>query len=259
MDFVKKIHKFMHRLAVFARLALAYKILEKGEFMEFHFNAEMARLFGIDEAVFVHNVIYWIKKNEANGKNIFDGKAWTYNTAKALTELFPFWTDRQIQRVIKNCRDKGLIETRQLSENKRDRTLYYTVTETVKCIYANGGMVEPKRVNGFTQTRKCIYSTDSNTNNKPDRESETRLQITYVMGEFENVNLTLEELNKLKSRWSPEQVESMIENLSSYLVNNTKKKYKNHYAVLLTWLRRDCPQIKQAEKLTGKRKGVQEI
>ena len=229
--------------------------------MEFHFNAEMAKLFGIDEAIFVHNVVYWIKKNEANGKNIFDGKAWTYNSSKALTELFPFWTDRQIQRVIKNCRDKGLIETKQLSENKRDRTLYYTVTETVKCIYANGGMVEPKRVNGFTQTRKCIYSTDSNTNNKPDRESETHLKITYVMGEFQNVNLTLEELDKLKSRWSAEQVESMIENLSIYLENNPKKKYNSHYATLLNWLKRDYSDEKQPVKSAGtpKRKGVQEI
>ena len=227
--------------------------------MEFHFNAEMAKLFGIDEAVFVHNVYFWIMKNEANKKNIFDGKAWTYNTARALTELFPFWTDRQIQRVIKNCRDKGLIETKQLSENKRDRTLYYTVTETVKCIYANGGMDSTKRVKPFTQTVECIYSTDSNTDNKPDRESDTHLKVTYTLGEFENVKLTLEELNKLKSRWTAKQVESMIENLSTYLVNNTKKKYKNHYAVLLTWLRRDFPENKQDEKPKGKRKGVQEI
>lgn len=221
--------------------------------MEFHFNAEMAKLFGIDEAIFVHNVVYWIKKNEANGKNIFDGKAWTYNSSKALTELFPFWTDRQIQRVIKNCRDKGLIETKQLSENKRDRTLYYTVTETVKCIYANGGMVEPKRVNGFTQTRKCIYSTDSNTNNKPDRESET-----LALGEFENVKITQVELDKLNNRWKSEQVASMIENLSGYLVN-TRKKYNNHYAVLLNWLKKDFPENKPTSKPTAKRKGVQEI
>lgn len=221
--------------------------------MEFHFNAEMAKLFGIDEAIFVHNVVYWIKKNEANGKNIFDGKAWTYNSSKALTELFPFWTDRQIQRVIKNCRDKGLIETKQLSENKRDRTLYYTVTETVKCIYANGGMVEPKRVNGFTQTRKCIYSTDSNTNNKPDRESET-----LALGEFENVKITQVELDKLNNRWKSEQVASMIENLSGYLVN-TRKKYNNHYAVLLNWLKKDFPENKPTSKPAAKRKGVQEI
>ncbi len=227
--------------------------------MEFHFNAEMAKLFGIDEAIFVHNVVYWIKKNEANGKNIFDGKAWTYNSSKALTELFPFWTDRQIQRVIKNCRDKGLIETKQLSENKRDRTLYYTVTETVKCIYANGGMVEPKRVNGFTQTRKCIYSTDSNTNNKPDRESETLAKIT--LGEFENVFLTQVELDKLNKRWSTAQVESEIENLSIYLENNPKKKYNSHYATLLNWLKRDYSDEKQPVKSAGtpKRKGVQEI
>ena len=79
-----------------------------------------------------------------------------------------------------------------------------------------------------------------------------------TFGEFQNVNLTLEELDKLKSRWSAEQVESMIENLSSYLVNNTKKKYKNHYAVLLTWLKKDFPENKQADEKTNKTTLIEE-
>ena len=103
-------------------------------------------------------------------------------------------------------------------------------------------MVEPKRVNRCTQTRKCIYSTDSNTNNKPDRECQT-----LTFGEFKNVNLTQVELDKLNSRWKSEQVASMIENLSGYLVN-TRKKYNNHYAVLLNWLKKDFPENSQADK-----------
>ena len=79
-----------------------------------------------------------------------------------------------------------------------------------------------------------------------------------TFGEFQNINLTLEELDKLKSRWSAEQVESMIENLSSYLVNNTKKKYKNHYAVLLTWLKKDFPENKQADEKTNKTTLIEE-
>lgn len=69
-----------------------------------------------------------------------------------------------------------------------------------------------------------------------------------TLGEFENVQLSQVELEKLKNRWSPEQVTNMIENLSSYLVNNTRKKYKNHYAVLLTWLKKDFPENSQADK-----------
>ena len=217
--------------------------------MEFHFNSELATRYGIDEAVFIHNLYFWVAKNKANKKNIFDGKAWTYNTAKALTELFPFWTDRQIQRIIKNCRSKGLIETKQLSENKRDRTLYYTVTKTVECIYTNGGMDTTKRVQPFTQTVECIYSTDNKPDNKPDRERETLAPQNLILGEFENVQLTQAELDKLNARWTQEQVSSGIEDLSIYL-RNSKKKYSSHYATLLNWLKKDFPE--QAEKQAAK-------
>lgn len=208
--------------------------------MEYHFDVEIAKTYGVDEAIFVHNIFFWVRQNEANKKNIYDGRAWTYNSAKALTELFPFWTDRQIQRVIKSCKEKGLIETRQLSENKRDRTLYYTITQTVKCIYANGGMDNTKHVNPFTQTVECIYSTDNKPDNKPDRESKITTFPKIVFGEFENVEISQDEFDKLNKRWKPEQVKNMIENLSCYLASN-KKKYKNHYAVLLTWLKKDFP------------------
>lgn len=73
-----------------------------------------------------------------------------------------------------------------------------------------------------------------------------------TFGEFENVQLTQAELDKLNKRWSTAQVENMIENLSSYLVNNTKKKYKNHYAVLLTWLKKDFPANQQADEQPSK-------
>lgn len=97
-----------------------------------------------------------------------------------------------------------------------------------------------------------------------DKEREKATKVAKLsppkltFGEFQNINLTLEELDKLKSRWSAEQVESMIENLSSYLVNNTKKKYKNHYAVLLTWLKKDFPESKQADEKTNKTTLIEE-
>ena len=82
-----------------------------------------------------------------------------------------------------------------------------------------------------------------------------------IFGEFANVKLTHEELDKLNKRWSTAQVESEIENLSIYLENNPKKKYNSHYATLLNWLKRDYSDEKQPVKSSGtsKRKGVQEI
>ena len=78
-------------------------------------------------------------------------------------------------------------------------------------------------------------------------EVATIFPLKLTFGEFENVQLTTQELEKLNKRWKPEQVASSIEDLSIYL-KNTNKKYKSHYATLLNWLKKDYPENQQSDK-----------
>ena len=55
-------------------------------------------------------------------------------------------------------------------------------------------------------------------------------------GSFNNVKLTKEEYQKLKDKFY--DYEEKIENLSNYLAMKGDK-YKNHYAVILNWSRKD--------------------
>ena len=48
--------------------------------MVYSFDSRIAELYGVDEAVFIHNLYFWISKNIANGHQYRDGKFWTYNT-----------------------------------------------------------------------------------------------------------------------------------------------------------------------------------
>jgi len=56
-------------------------------------------------------------------------------------------------------------------------------------------------------------------------------------GEFENVELSNEELTKLQARF--EDAQTRIEALSAYMAAK-RTKYKSHYAVILMWARRDA-------------------
>lgn len=60
--------------------------------------------------------------------------------------------------------------------------------------------------------------------------------IKRKFGSFENVELTDEEYQKLKDRFS--DYEEKIENLSSYIASKGAK-YKSHYATILNWSRKD--------------------
>lgn len=62
--------------------------------------------------------------------------------------------------------------------------------------------------------------------------------IKEKFGEFENVLLSADELQKLKSKLGAE-TESYIERLSSYIASSGKK-YKSHYATILSWTQKDA-------------------
>ena len=57
------------------------------------------------------------------------------------------------------------------------------------------------------------------------------------MGEFKNVLITEEELEKLKERF-PYDWKDKINNLSAYIASKGKR-YKSHYATILTWARKE--------------------
>lgn len=134
--------------------------------MNHSFNTEIAKLYGVEGAVIIENLYFWLAKNKANKKHFYDGEYWTYNSVNAFKELFPYWTERQIERILKNLEKDGAIITGNYNKLNYDRTKWYALTQTVKCIYANGEMDLHESLNGFTEMVKPIpyINTDIKTN-----------------------------------------------------------------------------------------------
>ena len=45
--------------------------------MNHSFNIELAEKYGVECAIVIENLAFWIKKNEANNKNLYDNRYWT--------------------------------------------------------------------------------------------------------------------------------------------------------------------------------------
>jgi len=126
---------------------------------EFHFNGELARRYGVDEAVFLHSLVFWVEKNRANGRNFHDGRYWTYNSKKALARLFPFWTERQLDRIIASCKEQGAVLTGNYNQDGRDRTIWYAVSDRVLAVYSAPEPDQPVDCNppiGEMQSTGCV-------------------------------------------------------------------------------------------------------
>lgn len=225
--------------------------------MQYAFEMSLAQAYSVDEAVFVHRLFWWVRDNAANRRNYHDGRYWTYDSMAALAEIFPCWSRRQLERIIRNCREHGLILTADFNADRRDRTTWYTVTDVVMDVYQS---IPPDRGNAYHQMVQCtspngeasvtergnVYKEhlEDQLEDERARARETAKKpdkpVRSAYGEFGNVRLSEEELDKLTARWTPSQVGTTIENLSNYM-RSKGKRYADHYATLLNWLKRDYP------------------
>jgi hypothetical protein len=131
--------------------------------VNYSFDVEVATKYGVDEAIMIQNFQFWIFKNKAGEKNQHDGRTWTFNTIKALETIFPFWSVKQIRRVMKSLIDNEILVTGNYNQKGYDQTTWYAFKDEQKWLEPlilkncpNGQMELPKRANGIAQTGKPI-------------------------------------------------------------------------------------------------------
>ena len=105
--------------------------------MNFSFDGEFAKEHGVNEAIMYQYFSYWIAKNKANDKHFYDGYTWTYNSQKALTELFPFWNRAKIQRIISSLENQGLLIKGNYNQLAYDRTTWYALPKFEQSVVQN--------------------------------------------------------------------------------------------------------------------------
>jgi len=95
----------------------------------YNFSVGLAEKYGLNESIMLNNLIFWTKTNQANEKNFYDGYFWTFNSARAYKELFPFWTERQIRYILESLEKQGLIKSGNYNKLKYDHTKWYAIID----------------------------------------------------------------------------------------------------------------------------------
>ena len=117
------------------------------------FNPELANKYGTDVAIFLQNIRFWVKYNKAYDKNFHEGRYWTFNSLAAFCEVHPYWSKRQIERIVSSCKKEGLLLTGCFNQDRRDRTSWYTLSDKALEFLQNvtPEMAECKSPNGDLQ------------------------------------------------------------------------------------------------------------
>lgn len=138
--------------------------------MKHSFDIEVAKELGVNCAVLLENLYFWVEKNRANGKHFHEGTYWTYNSAKAFVELFPYMTERGITYALTKLEEQGYILTGNFNPVAYDRTKWYALTKRGYSILQNCQMEITKLQNGIDKIVEPIP--DINQIEKPDNKQE---------------------------------------------------------------------------------------
>lgn len=123
--------------------------------MDYSFNTEHAKLYGVNEAIMIKNFQFWISKNKANKYQEHDNRTWTYNSTRAFQDLFSFWSVGQIKRILKSLINQGVLIEGNYNKLKYDRTKWYAF-KNEKAFIITEQSIEQKRTKHLSKTTNGI-------------------------------------------------------------------------------------------------------
>ena len=140
--------------------------------MTYQFDTQCAVDVGVERAVLIWNIGFWVAKNKANDVNKHDDRYWTYNSGSAFADMFPFWSQRKIERMLKSLCDEGWLLAGNYNQMAYDRTKWYTISD--KSIARKWGFHSTILTDGLTGSVEPIPD------NKPDTKQDNKHICNYV-------------------------------------------------------------------------------
>ena len=196
--------------------------------MTHFFDTKYAEKYGVNPAIILQNIIFWLEKNRADGRNIEDDRVWTQMSHEGMKAYFPYLTVNQIRHAINKLTEDGVIMAKQLGY---DRTKFYSLTDEFmreNSLFHLGNFPDGSGKN--PSCYKYIY-----TDNKKDN---SEVDLFELHKDFENIYLTNKEYRKLVARYGEEATFQALVILSEWKINKPEYavKIKSDYLAMLKWV-----------------------
>ena len=84
----------------------------------------LAKAIGLNEAIFIQQLHYFCKRS----RHVFNGNQWVFNTYKQWCDVFPFWSEATIKRIISRLEKMDLVlSSSEFNQFSIDRTKWYRI------------------------------------------------------------------------------------------------------------------------------------
>lgn len=204
----------------------------------------------IQTALLLNQIVFWSDKSKRSDGFFYK----TYGEWEQETYL----TEYQVRRSVTKLKELGFVETK-LKRANGSPTLHYKLefemlSDSILKKLKKRNLTNLRNETEETSETLTVDYTDKYT---VDLSPHVNKEIKHKFGEFQNVLLLEEEFKKLEERF-PTDLDKRIERLSGYIASSGKK-YKSHYATIISWARKDAEQpvlVRKRESVAEKLKGL---
>lgn len=159
------------------------------------FDIMLASEYGVDEAIMIQHFQFWITTNKRLARNFHNGRTWMYESLKEMMARFPYWSQQQLERVIKKLVDLGVIIKGNFHKDPMNKTTWYAFKdENMFAISRFREMHVAESRDGGVESEKCYKDTYPDYISISDDDDDAR-EKTPALGCGNVHNSTLEILN----------------------------------------------------------------
>lgn len=231
------------------------------------FDTDLAKKFGLHEAILIHHFQFWIQFNMNRNKHKHEDRTWTYGSYVEIAKHFSYLSAKQVRTTIESLIKKNVIMKSKFNKLSYDNTSWYAFVNEenyTDCPKRQEGL--PKKAGGQDQKGKPIpdTKTDSKKDKNPptpqkgesasdfsDSHEEDSQDEKEEYGPDGLVKLTMKQYETLlKLPWG-HKVDELIEELALY-IGSSGKRYKSHFYTLQDWYARK--QKEKKEKTQGSKR-----
>lgn len=223
----------------------------------------LAKEIGLNEAIVLQQVHYWIQFNQRTGNNFKDGRYWTFNSmTKWHEETFYFWSFNTLRRTFKSLEEKGILISGNFNKKGYDRTKWYAINyEKLASMHCNNSLAQnghiqlpkmgtsispkwayPLAQNGPTNTRDYTETTEETITTTEVVVSKQKQAIKDILSQKYKDGYTEDFIDRVDKRLSDKKMS--IEAFKEKVEMSLKDGINNRNGYLLQAIKNDYKEVK---------------
>lgn len=173
--------------------------------IKMQFDPNIAKEVGVEEAIMYANIEFWCKYHQKNNTNYYDKRHWMNNSEKAFTEFFPFWSEKQIKKILSNLYKKKYIVIGNYNKSNIDKTPWYALANEIISIDSNESIETTQIIQAIPDNKQQIsdiyklYS--EKINSKSRLTNSAKKKIMTRLKEFSSEDLKRAIMNFSRASW----------------------------------------------------------